>query len=806
MKTLSIKIFFSLFFLQAALCVTAQADRPTYDSLVAVLDQNLSKKERMETLIQLGEMLKQDDQAQASSYANDALNLAYDLDDSKGKADAYYLAGAKYYQTNEYDTLFILLDSALLHAQKINYQKGIANIYNANAIVHESTDEYDIALELYQKALGIREMLKDTVGISDSYGNMTVVYSRVGKLETALQYARKALILTQRYHSYQHLGDVFFNRSQLDSAFLHYHLALDKAKQSQAKRGVGNAQEGIADVYRTKGEYVEALSWYNQALVQFLALDDRINQSASYKHIGMINAFMGNIAEAITYTQKSLSIDLAIGQISSASGNYNNIGYMHFMQENYPTAQVYLDSALMMAERSQNPDDFATVYGSYTELYLALKDYDQVIDFHQRAIGLYERIGKPFNVAENIIFISSYYLVLKQYSEALRTSTRALDMAKELGARRLEKDAAKYQAEAYAGLGQGMEAYKAHLYHKALADSLVNAEKTRQFTRLEAEFEFKQQKDSIALAQEKETLALNATITQGKARQKATFLGLAAVGLVLFILGFFYFKNQKKNKQLAQLNSEIQTQNAEIKSQRDHLEDLNKTKSKFFSIISHDLRSPMSSFQALSSIIDFNLKEKNYEELREVNQEVVKRSKEISLLLDNLLAWAVSEEGEFPFNPEQTSVKDAVEQVKELYAPVALYKNISIVDETQDDQVYTDTNAFKTIVRNLVSNSIKFTDAGGKIILKSEEVEDMIQLEITDNGAGMTAEEVEMLNAGSITSKSGTSGEKGVGLGMKLVKEFVDLSGGQLTINSKQGQGTQFMIQLPKSIPEVVHA
>lgn len=803
---LSLSILCSIVLMIGSLQSLAQQDSVRYDSLVNQLDQTLSPKERMETLILLSEMLKRDNSHQASQYAKEALNIADEISDSRGKSDAYYLVGAVYFETSEYDTLFVFLDSALSNAKKIDYQKGIANALNAKAAVYEKIDEYELALELHQQALEIREVLQDTSGIVDSYGNLSFLYLKLGDTQKALEFARKSLMLRSDYFYIGRLGDVFVEMGRLDSALLYYQGSLDAANQAKAQRGVALAKFGIARTYEAKGSFVEALSWYNEALIQFLALDDKSNASTCYMNIGLTHAYMGNLAEAIDYTQQALAINLTIGAKSGASTNYNNIGYLHFMQDNYSLAQVYLDSALMMAKQSQNLDNFATVYGSYTELYLALGDYDKVINYHQRAISLFEEMGKPINVAVNLNNISSYYLVLKQYQNALRTSTKALTMAKELGTNVIARDAAKYQAKAYAGLGKGMEAYQAHVYHKTMADSIVNAEKTREFTQLEAEYEFKQEKDSIAFAQEKETLALNVTIAQGKSRQQTTLFGLTAVGLLLIILSAFYFKNQKKNRLLAKLNSDVQVQNTEIKAQRDHLDDLNKTKSKFFSIISHDLRSPMSSFQALSDVIDFNLKEENYEELREVNQEVVKRSKEISLLLDNLLAWAVSEEGEFPFNPEQTSIKDAVEQVKELYAPVALYKNISIVDETQDDQVYTDTNAFKTIVRNLVSNSIKFTDAGGKIILKSEEVEDMIQLEITDNGAGMTAEEVEMLNAGSITSKSGTSGEKGVGLGMKLVKEFIDLSGGQLTINSKKGQGTQFMILLPKSVSEVVNA
>lgn len=783
-----------------------QENRPLYDSLVNTLAQDLPEKKRMETLIQLGEMLKNHDAAKASQYGREALNLARELNDPKGKADAYYLVGAEYYTTARYDSCFILLDSALMHAQRINYQAGIANVYNAKAAIYEIIDKYESSLVLYEKSLIIRKELNDTLEIVISLGNLSILYGKMGNSALAGQKAREALIMKENGSTLSGLGDFYYDIGKLDSALFYHRRSLDFAEQEQNKRRMAIAKSAIARCLEMQGNYVEALDWYNRAINIFEAVNDRSNQSVIFRNMTLVYANMGNLNEAISSASKSLLIDLETGELSNASGSYNNIGYLHFMQEDYPLAKTYLDSALTLAQQTQNPDDFAMVYGSYTELFLALGDYDQVIAYHQKAIELYEKMNQSLDIAENLNYISQYYLVLKQYKDALKTSTRALNIAQELGARRLAQDAAKYQAEAYAGLGKGMEAYQAYVYHKTMADSLVNAEKTREFTQLEAEYEFKQEKDSIALAQEKETLALNATIAQGKSRQQTTLMGLTAVGLLLIILSAFYFKNQKKNRLLAKLNSDVQVQNTEIKAQRDHLDDLNKTKSKFFSIISHDLRSPMSSFQALSDVIDFNLKEENYEELREVNQEVVKRSKEITMLLDNLLSWAVQEEGQLPYNPESVSLHESVQEVINIYIPVAKYKNITLQNQMSlQDYVWADSNSFKTIIRNLVSNAIKFTNEGGEITIEAIALENQLSISVKDNGIGISVDKYQKLfETTENKSTTGTSGEKGVGLGLQLVRDFVKMNNGKVEVISELGKGTMFTVLLPRYADKLI--
>lgn len=783
------------------------------DSLLKLLETQLSDKDKVDTYIMLCEIHKVTDKNKIAKYAYPALSLAKEIGYQEGMADAYYMLSATHIYSGDFEEVLLLLDSTIQIAESIQYRPGMARAYRGYGWLSEKRGDYQESLSNYSRALEFSQSINDFAMVAQILNSISVVYIKKGDATKGIEYLNESLKVCEKHDLLLESITPLTSKGTLYMGQGDYPTALswlDSARVMSIELGsfedLGSIYTYTGECYSFQGDYVNALKYYQMALDQEISLNQLSRTPDIYRKMAMTQYYMGNTDKSLAYFNKDLEMNLQFGFLADVVLSYNNLGYAYLLLGKYDQALSYLDKGLAVGTESEYKNSYASLYNSYAELYLELKNYRKAIYYLEKSLKLAREISNQFEIAYQLTALSKYHYEVGQYDKALLTANEAIDIASAIGAVPTLSQAYEIKAKILAATGRGMEAYETHVAHKKFADSLFNADKTKAFTRIEADYEFQLEKDSIRFAQEKETLALSAEIDKGAARQQASMLGLAALGLLLAVISLFFYQNRKKNKVLTSLNREVQTQNAEIKAQRDHLEDLNKTKSKFFSIISHDLRSPMSSFQALSDVIEYNLKEKNYEELKEVNQEVVKRSKEITLLLDNLLAWAVSEEGEFPFNPQSTSLKETVSQVKDLYAPVAQYKNINIIDETEDLYVFTDPNAFNTIMRNLVSNAIKFTSVGGEVKLMSHIREGMIEIEISDNGVGMTKAEVDLLNEGAASSKGGTAGEKGVGLGMKLVKEFIGLSGGEFSIKSTKGEGTQFLIFMPTKYEELVEA
>jgi len=238
-----------------------------------------------------------------------------------------------------------------------------------------------------------------------------------------------------------------------------------------------------------------------------------------------------------------------------------------------------------------------------------------------------------------------------------------------------------------------------------------------------------------------------------------------------------------------------------IRKQSKELQQLNVTKDKLFSIISHDLRGPCGNFSQildlLSEDLDFDdpVKNKLLDELRNT-------SKSVMYLLDNLLNWSRSQSKRLIIDPQDVIINLAVMESIRLLKPIANAKNISL--EFEANRVYTvfvDTNSLSLIFRNLMSNAIKFTNPGGKIVVSVKEADDhMVKIAVSDNGIGMNQEALSRLfKPGQHFTTYGTGNEKGSGLGLLLVKDFVEYNSGILSVESEVGRGTTFSFTLPES-------
>ena len=247
-----------------------------------------------------------------------------------------------------------------------------------------------------------------------------------------------------------------------------------------------------------------------------------------------------------------------------------------------------------------------------------------------------------------------------------------------------------------------------------------------------------------------------------------------------------------------------QRKNSEVQLQQyaEQLKELVATKDKFFSIIAHDLKSPFNSIIGLSEIIKNDAKHLDIATIEQYAGIIHSTSNNTFRLLENLLDWARIQQSQMPFHPVSLVLKTLTNEVLEFLIENANSKMIAIINYIPDNLiVMADKNMIRTILRNLISNALKFTSKNGKVEIKAFYSENKVVISVADTGIGIKPEDIDKIfKIGSSFSKRGTENEKGTGLGLLLCKEFVEKHGGEIWIESEEGKGSSFKFSIPTSI------
>jgi len=273
----------------------------------------------------------------------------------------------------------------------------------------------------------------------------------------------------------------------------------------------------------------------------------------------------------------------------------------------------------------------------------------------------------------------------------------------------------------------------------------------------------------------------------------------AAVVLFLGIVYLFLFLREKRmKKQNEMLNEKVQSQTLVLQVQNEELTELNSTKDKFMSIIAHDLKNPLNSLIGFTELLHEKQADYDNEQRQKFIDIINKASKQMYELLTNLFDWSRTQTGKINFKPTLFNIKANVHITLELLQHVAKNKEIQIKQDIEAIEVFADKNMIATIVRNLVSNSIKFTPNGGIIEVFSEKYENQLEISVQDNGVGMDAKQMQSLfKIDKANSTLGTAQEHGTGLGLILCKEFIKMNKGKISVQSEKGVGSTFTFTVP---------
>ncbi|MDX9782672.1 MAG: HAMP domain-containing sensor histidine kinase [Bacteroidales bacterium] len=271
---------------------------------------------------------------------------------------------------------------------------------------------------------------------------------------------------------------------------------------------------------------------------------------------------------------------------------------------------------------------------------------------------------------------------------------------------------------------------------------------------------------------------------------------------ILFIGGVDSGQLLEQNKLLFNLNNEINTLQRELTREKAMLEEANATKDKFFSIIAHDLKNPFNALLGFSDYLLENFREMEQEEVEEQLEMLSNTSRQTFSLLEDLLTWSKTQRGKIDCKPEKINIQFICNEIRGAVGTMAKEKDINLQYVAEDNlELYADPNMLKTILRNLVSNAIKFSYRGKDVVVTFINMGKFTKTTVSDSGTGISAvNQGRLWNlAGQYTTR-GTEEESGTGLGLLICKEFVEAHGGKIWVESEENKGSNFIFTLPSKI------
>lgn len=274
-----------------------------------------------------------------------------------------------------------------------------------------------------------------------------------------------------------------------------------------------------------------------------------------------------------------------------------------------------------------------------------------------------------------------------------------------------------------------------------------------------------------------------------------------AIIIIILVFVYKYLLKIRTNKLLRIQNEKVFQANQKLSESEKNLKELNATKDKFFSIISHDIKNPFTSLLSISELMSTDYESMDDEEKEQGIKRVHDSGKRIYKLLENLLTWSRAQSGRVVFKPLHLNLEEVAKENLQLMEETASKKGIKLTFDIPDVAIaYCDKDMVETILRNLLINAIKFSHEGQTVELKIKDITTSYEIAVVDHGIGMSEEEREkVFRIDAKLKKEGTSGEKGTGLGLIICKEFVERNRGTISISSTPGKGCTFIFTLPKT-------
>lgn len=620
---------------------------------------------------------------------------------------------------------------------------------------------------------------------------------RLTDLDSTLKYAKmaavkaKSLNFTKGFLQSQYLIlTVYFNRGEYQKVYDIAQSALEKPETNAYPQQLAVMNQLIGISYASQGNYQQGLYYFFEARDLFRELGNDDREFQNMNNIGVSYLKLEDYKKALKIfleldslrTLEPVTISVPV-----------NLGFIYYELKEYDKAKMQLMRVLDFEGAPFDQRALGLSTFKLGEIALHNKAFSEALAYFNRSINVYEKLQNEIEKVQSLNGTAMTYLEMSKLDPALSFAEKAFGIAHTNDALPEEQTSAETLYKVYKAKHNYREALSYLELSKSLSDSLKNEEISREVGKLEAEYEFKQRELKLLETQQQQNLK-NAELI---ANRNIIIL----IGLALFMIAVTVAVLQYRNSVLRKkANKLLKEKNDHIKNQTEKLKEMNDIKTHLFSIISHDLRGPLTSLYGFITLNEIN--EISKEQIQDMIPELADKFKYTSNLLNNLLNWSRSQLDGYKIVPVSFNLGEHFEENYRVLSYQAKDKDIEILNDLENEstQVFADKNMINLVILNLLSNAIKFTRQGGNIRIWTESIGDHLKFCIQDNGVGIPSDKLELLfSSSNFYSTSGTEEEKGTGLGLMLCKEFISKNNGTIWAESEKGNGSTFYFTVPVS-------
>lgn len=677
-------------------------------------------------------------------------SLSEELNNKKGndKISAQLDLALRIMEKDEHEAK-ILANAALISAKAGKNKELEGRAYFILGRISEKMDKNDISEAYYDTAFINTEASGDNWLKGEIlYRKGVIMRNRRDEIK-ALEYFNSSLQACRLSNNFKIMGSSYSMMGTIFRVNGLYDRAIEyivNAKLNYEKAGFseGNAWSSylLGRIYADLKLPQKALEYYQEAL-KIYTLQASIDGNEDgvaicFEQIGLLNLESGNLKEAHKFIVKTMEI-YAVGKSEYGLSNaQKNLGMIEYSMGNYEQAEKYLNEALKVKNKVGDLLSLPTIY-EYLGLCL---------------------IGKG------------------QTDEGFKSLNRGLSLAIANNQKKIQLNIYSKLTEVYLSQNDLKNAFSFQKKQIEIQDLLLSGAVNIKIEQLQAIYEIDKKNGQI-LELQKQNEINSLTIKQHKISQLIMIIGILIAFLITLSIYWFYTKIRQKNLELKETNA---------------------AKDKFFAIIAHDLRGPIGNLASFLEHINDAFNELSPKELKEILLSLYKSAENVSVLLENLLIWAQSQLNKIEFRPTELILTDVMQNSIKGLMQTADNKQIDIKLEFNDQiSVMADQNMVQTIIRNLLSNAIKFTHRGGSVVIRTDLMNTNFALiSITDNGVGIEQSALsKIFDLNNKFHTKGTENEMSTGLGLILVKDFVEKNKGTINIESQKGKGTVVSFTLP---------
>lgn len=611
-------------------------------------------------------------------------------------------------------------------------------------------------------------------------------------LDTAVYYSHKTIKEAElikdtvtKARAYINLGLCSEFSSNYADAIENYKTAFTVFSSAKDIRGQGIASNLIGINYYFIADYPKATSYYKAALSYFEKSNYTEGIAGVYNGLGVVFSEMKDSRTAIVYHRKSLSIKRKLNDSIAVANSLMNIATIHLDDfKNTDSAMYFLREAEAILLATGNQRLLSNCNGSMGMVFFKKGMFNEAKNYFTHALEIDTLQQNPEGICFDYLWLGLTEQEQRNTPMAIAYLKDAAAIAKKHDLKSTAKDAYRHLSELYEKEGRYKEALEYDRLFTSINDSIYSEESRRSVEDMKVSYETEKKEQQIELLNSRNTLN---EYKLEKAQQLKYALVAIAI-LLLLLLGLIIVGYVYKNR----LNKTLDENNKQ-------LEVLNATKDKLFSVVSHDLKNPVISFQSLTYGLRKNYDQLPPEKIKELLEKMSFSAEKLNSFLLNLLNWSLIQRGYIKVTKEKVNVFLLVKDVVDLYRQDAERKGSEVINNCPEELViYTDKEILHLVLRNLINNAIKFGNAAGKIIVHASGNAGQVKISVENTGEGIAPEDLQKLfYIENDVSSIGSSKEKGTGIGLVLCRELLQKMNGTISVESEPGKNTIFTIVLP---------